>query len=63
MNMSPIPLRAQCLEKSVERLEAMKMKAYFASELEFYVFDESYQGSPSQVATARSNTVTPQRRL
>ncbi|MHB2167668.1 glutamine synthetase family protein [Alsobacter sp. R-9] len=31
------------LKKQVARLEAMKMKAFFASELEFYLFDESYE--------------------
>ncbi len=30
------------LKKQVARLDAMKMKAFFASELEFYLFDESY---------------------
>ena len=30
------------LKRQVARLDAMKMKAFFASELEFYLFDESY---------------------
>ncbi|MCZ8100561.1 MAG: glutamine synthetase family protein [Burkholderiales bacterium] len=30
------------LKKQVARVEAMKMKAFFASELEFYLFDEGY---------------------
>lgn len=31
------------LKKQIARLSAMKMKAYFASELEFYVFDQSFK--------------------
>ena len=31
------------LKKQLARLEAMKMKAYMASELEFFLFDESYE--------------------
>ena len=31
------------LKKQLKRLEAMKMKAYMASELEFFLFDESYE--------------------
>jgi glutamine synthetase len=31
------------LKKQLERLNALKMKAYFASELEFYVFDQSFK--------------------
>jgi glutamine synthetase len=31
------------LKKQLKRLEALKMKAYFASELEFYVFDQSFK--------------------
>ncbi len=31
------------LKKQIARLTAMKMKAYFASELEFYVFDQSFK--------------------
>src|SRR5258706_4317462 len=31
------------LKRQVARLSALKMKAYFASELEFYLFDESYE--------------------
>jgi len=30
------------LKRQIARLDAMKMKAFFASELEFYLFDESY---------------------
>jgi glutamine synthetase len=33
------------LKKQIERLSAQKMKAYFASELEFFLFDESYDGA------------------
>jgi glutamine synthetase len=31
------------LKKQLRRLEAMKLKAYVASELEFFLFDDSYQ--------------------
>ncbi len=31
------------LKKQLKRLEAMKMKAYVASELEFFLFDDSYE--------------------
>ena len=31
------------LRKQLKRLEAMKMKAYMASELEFFLFDDSYE--------------------
>ncbi len=31
------------LKKQLNRLTALKMKAYFASELEFYVFDQSFK--------------------
>ncbi|MCB1381117.1 MAG: glutamine synthetase, partial [Alphaproteobacteria bacterium] len=31
------------LKKQLKRLEALKMKAYMASELEFFLFDESYE--------------------
>ncbi len=31
------------LKKQVKRLEAMKLKAYMASELEFFLFDDSYE--------------------
>jgi glutamine synthetase len=33
------------LKKQIGRLEAMKMKAYMASELEFFLFDESYESA------------------
>ncbi len=33
------------LKRQVERLKAMKMSAYFASELEFYLFDETYESA------------------
>ena len=43
------------LKKQLERLSALKMKAYFASELEFYVFDQSfkdaYQGGYRNLTT------------
>ena len=31
------------LKKQLKRLEAMKMKSYMASELEFFLFDDSYE--------------------
>lgn len=31
------------LKKQIERLSTLKMKAYFASELEFFVFDQSFK--------------------
>ena len=31
------------LKKQLKRIEAMKMKAYMASELEFFLFDDSYE--------------------
>ena len=34
------------LKKQMARLAAMKMSAFFASELEFYLFDESYDAAP-----------------
>ena len=33
------------LKKQVERVEAQQMSTYFASELEFYLFDESYRSA------------------
>jgi glutamine synthetase len=33
------------LKRQLKRLEAMKMKAYMASELEFFLFDDSYEGA------------------
>jgi glutamine synthetase len=33
------------LKKQLRRLEAMKLKAYVASELEFFLFDDSYDGA------------------
>ena len=33
------------LKKQVERMEGQQMLAYFASELEFYLFDESYRSA------------------
>ena len=41
------------LKKQSERLEAMKLKAYVASELEFFLFDDSYE-APTRRATATS---------
>ncbi len=33
------------LKKQLKRLEAMKLKAYMASELEFFLFDDSYEAA------------------
>jgi glutamine synthetase len=42
----PIPHSPRgILKKQVARLKAMKMSAFFASELEFYLFDESYESA------------------
>jgi glutamine synthetase len=40
----PVPYAPRSiLKKQLERLAALKMKAYMASELEFYVFDQSFK--------------------
>jgi glutamine synthetase len=40
---APVPHSPRAVLKSqLARLDAMKMRAFFASELEFYLFDESY---------------------
>ena len=36
------------LKKQLKRLEAMKLKAYMASELEFYLFDEAYDSAQAK---------------
>ena len=36
------------LKKQIARLAAMKMSAFFASELEFYLFDESYESAAAK---------------
>ena len=36
------------LKKQVARLKALKMSAFFASELEFYLFDESYESAAAK---------------
>jgi glutamine synthetase len=36
------------LKKQIARLSAMKMSAYFASELEFYLFDETYRSADAK---------------
>ena len=36
------------LKKQIARLAAMKMSAFFASELEFYLFDESYESAAAR---------------
>ena len=36
------------LKKQLERLSAMKMRAFCASELEFYLFDESYESAAAK---------------
>ena len=41
---SPIPHAPRnILKRQLERLSAMKMKAYMASELEFFLFEDSYR--------------------
>ncbi len=46
---SPVPHAPRnMLKTQIARLSAMKMKAYFASELEFYVFDQSYKSAHEQ---------------
>ena len=35
--------RAPCCSKQIARLDALGMASYFASELEFYLFDETYE--------------------
>ena len=40
------------LKKQVKRLEAMGMKAFMASELEFFLFDETYETAHARAATA-----------
>jgi glutamine synthetase len=36
------------LRKQIERLAAMNMSSYFASELEFYLFDETYESAAAK---------------
>ena len=36
------------LKKQIARLKAMKMSAFFASELEFYLFDETYESAAAK---------------
>ena len=41
---SPVPHSPRAiLKQQIARLHSMKMRAFFASELEFYLFDESYE--------------------
>ncbi|MGA9866334.1 MAG: glutamine synthetase family protein [Acetobacteraceae bacterium] len=41
---APIPHSPRAvLQRQIARVEAMDMRAFFASELEFYLFDESYE--------------------
>jgi glutamine synthetase len=41
---SPVPHSPRAiLKQQIARLDAMKMRGFFASELEFYLFDESYE--------------------
>ena len=43
---SPVPHAPRnILKRQIERLTRMKMKAYMASELEFFLFDESYESA------------------
>ena len=56
------------LKKQLARLEAMKLKAYMASELEFFLFDDSYEAPTSKgyrnlkTAGTTSRTTTSSRR-
>jgi glutamine synthetase len=43
------------LKKQIARLSAQKMMAYFASELEFFVFDQSYKSAQQQGYRSLSN--------
>ena len=43
------------LSKQIERLEAMNMSSYFASELEFYLFDEIYDPPSTRAASAQDH--------
>lgn len=53
---SPVPHAPRnILKAQLARLTAMKMKAYFASELEFFVFDQSYKDAVNQGYRALSN--------
>jgi glutamine synthetase len=46
---SPVPHAPRnILKKQIERLSAQKMKAFFASELEFFLFDETYDSAHSK---------------
>jgi glutamine synthetase len=45
----PVPHSPRAmLKKQIARLAAMKMSAFFASELEFYLFDESYESAAAK---------------
>ena len=57
------------LKKQLQRLEAMKLKAYMASELEFFLFDDSYESrqpeglpQPQDQRATTSRTTTSSRR-
>lgn len=53
---SPVPHAPRnILKTQVARLSALKMKAYFASELEFFVFDQSYKVAQQQGYRGLSN--------
>ena len=43
------------LKRQLERLSAQKMKAFFASELEFFLFDQSYKAAQQQGYRGLSN--------
>ena len=47
------------LKEQIERLSAHGMSAYFASELEFYLFDETYEVGRSESAGASSRRPVP----
>jgi glutamine synthetase len=53
---APVPHAPRnILKKQIARLSAMKAMAYFASELEFFVFDQSYKAAHQQGYKSLSN--------
>ena len=53
---TPVPHAPRnILKRQLARLSAMKMKAYLASELEFYIFDQSFKAAQQQGYKGLSN--------
>ena len=51
----PVPHSPRAmLQQQIARLAAMNMSSYFASELEFYLFDETYESARSESLAAVS---------